>query len=321
MSNEHNIDKLLKESFDNFSPETPDVWQAVQQGVQAAQASAAASSGVGATAVVQGVSLTVKIVAGIAIAAASVTGYLVYTAQANKDDVKVADAVVKEQIVNQPEPLIENDQTIKEDHIAAVSPKNGAETTKQPVSVSHSAKQNPKGEEENRTIIPPVSVPETGLTVAETKNSEPNTTPDIKETATIEAPKTVTKTYPNDAGKGDISKPAADKVSKVKPYNPYAEDGEIYDKPTIPGAISPNDDGLNDKFKIIIENETYYSLRIINEKGDTVFESKNKEQLWDGKHYKTGKQCQAGNFIYVLNYQYKGSEKVHEASGLVKLIF
>lgn len=313
MSNENNIDKLLKESFDNFSPDAPDVWQAVQQGVQAAQASGAVSSG---AVVAQGVGLTVKIVAGIAIAAAAVTGYILYNSQPNKEVAKVADPVVNEQIITESEVPVANEQPIKEDVQAPVSPKTNIPAIKQPTSGSTSANQNPQSEKEQNTISPAVS--ETGSSVAETPNNEPNSTP--KETVITEVPKSATKVQTDATVKSDVSKPEA-KVSKEKPYNPYAEDGEYYEKPIVPNAFSPNDDGLNDKFKISIENETYYSLKILNEKGEMVFESKNKEQLWDGKHYKTGQPCPKGNYFYVLNYQYKESEKVREVSGLVGLFF
>lgn len=319
MSDQHNIDKLLKESFNNFYPDAPDVWQAVQQGVQAAQSSAAASSGAGATGVVQGVSLTVKIIAGIAIAAASVTAYLVYNTQVNKDTVKVADAVVKEQQVeSKAESVTENDQEIKEGIVAEV-PKTNNEQQQIKTGSLH-VQSTPQVEEADNTVTPSVSIPEKTVTTAELKDNEENSTPAVKEKVIAEEPKSITKTHTIDSSKNNVSTQAT-KGAKAKPYNPNAEDGEVYEKPTVPNAFTPNDDGSNDKFKIIIENETYYSLRIINEKGETVFESKNKEQLWDGKHYKTGQQCQAGNYIYVLNYQYKGSEKIHDASGLVKLIF
>jgi gliding motility-associated-like protein len=120
--------------------------------------------------------------------------------------------------------------------------------------------------------------------------------------------------------KSAIPKPTKEVVKEPSlPYNPYVEDGEVYEPPTIPGSFSPNNDGLNDVFEVLIENEILFSLRILNEKGELVFESRSKNQTWDGKNYKTGNPCGRGNYLYQLNYQYKGSDKVHQKSGIIGL--
>ena len=316
MSNEHNIDKLLKESFDNFSPEAPDVWQAVQQGVQAAQASAAASSGAGA-AVVQGVGLTVKIVAGIAIAAASVTGYLLYKTQDGLDAVKTPAPVVNEQVVVQPRVPVQNNQPVEAEIVTPEVKADKTHVIKHPVSEKPEGKQRQKTVAENLTAE--ASAQENKMLSSESvKRGESGETQPAEEATLIETLKSITNASSSEKVTGNVS-PEGGKTISEKPYNPYTEDGEVYDKPTIPNVITPNDDGLNDKFEVLIENETYYSLKIMNAKGEMVFESRSKTQLWDGKHYKTGQPCPIGNYVYILNYQYKGSEKVHAKKGLIGL--
>lgn len=309
MNNEHDIDKLLKESFDNFSPEAPNVWQAVQQGVQAAQVSAAASSGVvGAT--VQGVSLGVKMIAGIVIAAASITGYIVLNNETPKETPQPTHTVVNE--VKQPEVLPEKQPTPPSESLQSELVQPQKPTAKAEHKVTQAAP----------SVINdlPVSTPAQENTVVqtETKKEVQESAPGIvkENPVSAETPKATGIT-----GTKEQAKPAGTKSEKPSalPYNPYAQDGEEYEKPFIPGSFSPNNDGLNDKFKILIENETYYSLMILNDKGELVFESKSSELLWDGKHYKTGVLCPAGIYIYRLNYQYKGSEKSHEESGMLKL--
>jgi hypothetical protein len=120
MSNQHNIDKLLKESFENFTPDAPNVWEAVKQGVQAAQATGAAS-GATVAAVKGGVGLTIKIVAGVAIAATAVTSYVLFTA---KPEAKTQQTTT-EQIINvEPKPEEAPQAIIKSNPVAQVeSPK------------------------------------------------------------------------------------------------------------------------------------------------------------------------------------------------------
>lgn len=314
MNNEHDIDKMLKESFDNFSPEAPNVWQAVQQGVQAAQASASVSSGV-AGAAVQGVGLGVKIIAGIAIAAASITGYVLLNKESQKEIPQATHVEAQTEMAMQPEvsPEVKSTQTEE-----SLQPEVARKIT-------HQLKPEPKvaatePSVSNEAVVQESSQPqETPAVARETKNETPVNTSDIvKETpVSVEPSKPVVET----PGQKEQAKPAATKPAKTTglPYNPYAQDGEVYEKPTIPGSFSPNNDGLNDRFVILIDNEVYFSLRILNDKGETVFESKSSAQTWDGKHYKTGVQCAGGTYIYVLSYQYKGAEKPHEESGYLKM--
>jgi gliding motility-associated-like protein len=111
----------------------------------------------------------------------------------------------------------------------------------------------------------------------------------------------------------------ARKEEVKQPYNPYAEDGEIYEKPTIPGAFSPNGDGLNERFVIPIENESLYYLMILDKNGNVVFESDNKNITWDGRDRRTGMMCDKGRYFYSFRYQFQGSSKPHQETGMIGL--
>jgi hypothetical protein len=312
MSNKHHIDKILKESFDNFSPEAPDVWQVVQQGVQAAQVAGAATSG-SALVVAKSASLWVKVSAGIAIGAAVVSGYVLYQERLPSEKAGTLQAITSQEMVSSNEEnLIENQlpkmeaEMIQEKNIEQVSsvkkPKHH-HTNKQSVKVTKPFIYNdlpPTLQIGNPTVEPESSL-------------KPIVEKEIKQVS-------------NEGAKPakQAASHAAKKIEETKqktqpPYNPYAEDGEMNESPVIPGSISPNNDGLNDKFEISIENEIYYQLRIMNEKAELVFESRDKDQVWDGRNYRTGVMCSTGTYLYFFNYQFKGSDKMREKSGLLRL--
>lgn len=71
----------------------------------------------------------------------------------------------------------------------------------------------------------------------------------------------------------------------------------------IPDVFTPDGDGINDDFKITIENATDYDLKIYNRWGEVVFESKNPKDKWDGKV--KGKIYGNQLYPYVLNYRPK----------------
>jgi gliding motility-associated-like protein len=72
----------------------------------------------------------------------------------------------------------------------------------------------------------------------------------------------------------------------------------------IPGSFSPNDDGANDFFVILIEDYELYSLKIFNQKNEIIFESSDKSNCWDGKNHITGTNYPAG--VYYFEFICKG---------------
>lgn len=92
--------------------------------------------------------------------------------------------------------------------------------------------------------------------------------------------------------------------------------------PTIvfPNAFSPNGDGINDVFRPqSSEPLATYSLQIFNRWGERVFESVDINDAWDGTH--KGKMSGIGVYVYVLQYQFVGSEAEGLKKGNVTLIF
>jgi trimeric autotransporter adhesin len=85
----------------------------------------------------------------------------------------------------------------------------------------------------------------------------------------------------------------------------------------IPNAFSPNNDGLNDEFKVegfIIRS---MQLRVFNQWGEIVFETTDQNRGWDGKH--KGKLQPSGVYMYVCSMVLQDGSKVVR-KGAVNLV-
>jgi gliding motility-associated-like protein len=64
-----------------------------------------------------------------------------------------------------------------------------------------------------------------------------------------------------------------------------------------PNAFTPNDDGLNDGFKVITQGNTmYYMLSVYNRWGQVVFLTWDPKQYWNGEFNNT--PCPTGTYFY-----------------------
>jgi gliding motility-associated-like protein len=69
-------------------------------------------------------------------------------------------------------------------------------------------------------------------------------------------------------------------------------------KPNISNIFTPNNDGINDFFKVS-PCEELIQTSIYNRWGKLVFETKNPSQFWDGKN-KDGEECVMGTYYYLI---------------------
>jgi gliding motility-associated-like protein len=87
-----------------------------------------------------------------------------------------------------------------------------------------------------------------------------------------------------------------------------------------------NDDGKNDQYDIIIENEEYYHLRIYDRWGVLVFEGNEDDDNtgtgnWNGRVMNKGNLCPPGTYYYLFDYRLKTTpEKTETINGVVTLI-
>lgn len=69
----------------------------------------------------------------------------------------------------------------------------------------------------------------------------------------------------------------------------------------VPGAFSPNNDGVNDQLAVFLREATAYSITVFNRWGSPVFTSDALNQPWDGTY--SGTPCPTGDYTWVINYQ------------------
>jgi gliding motility-associated-like protein len=86
----------------------------------------------------------------------------------------------------------------------------------------------------------------------------------------------------------------------------------------LPTAFSPNQDGINDNFRILNTNIDLQNFQVYNRWGEKVFETDAIEDGWDGV-YKGVKQP-LGVYIWKCNYTLSKTHKTKSACGNVNLI-
>ncbi len=317
MNTKNNIDELLKQEFDNFTPDAPDVWSGIEQAVQTSSVTTTA------TAVKTGL-LSGKIiatVAGIAITAGALIAYNYFAPAATPQQV-VADKPVLSEPVAEQMPVISS------------TPTNAVETTEQvaenkkqtQVTVS---KEKKKGAEKKGSKVK--EAPKTQQKEVKDKvNKETNTQPTVEtqdKVVKVETPVIGNQAAQQAKNEVHASLPENSRTEQVKTEQNKTEykgpldatDGEFY-KPVIPGSFSPDGmDQVNENFVIEIENEASFRLMILDRNGKVVFESDSKEKTWNGRNMKNGEECPKGWYFYTLRYRLNGQEESEQVSGKICL--
>lgn len=88
-----------------------------------------------------------------------------------------------------------------------------------------------------------------------------------------------------------------------------------------PNAFSPNDDFVNDTFKVVVNGiwDSTFTMEVYDSWGEEIFTSKDKKDGWDGKHYKSGKRCQSGMYVYRAFFLDQSNKK-HLVVGRILLL-
>ncbi len=309
MSSINNIDELLKNSFDNFEATPPtDAWSAIQQGLPNASVSGAETTVSNASTIIKSTTLVTKIVLAIA-SITTITGvyfaYNYFDNQSNEKIVQTAQQPLVQAQSNSETTKIENASPVKQNIVAPSNTEMKRSSVK---------KEDIKSASENQTVL------QENIAT----NSENNKS-DIQQ-SNSENKKIVTTITEQ---KGIQNQPKTQPVQQSKSRKDYFASDEKqmsaitnenqYQKPNIHNAITPNNDGENDRMIIEIENESLYDLKIYDAENNLVFESNNKDKTWDGVDMRSGQISEVGQYQYVFKYQYKNSEKVHTTKGIILL--
>ena len=89
----------------------------------------------------------------------------------------------------------------------------------------------------------------------------------------------------------------------------------------VPNVFSPNDDGINDEFRVFAQDVIRFNLRVYNRWGGLLFESNDPEQHWDP--WNDGEPLSSGVYTWMIEvegYKEDGSIYTEVLAGSVTLI-
>ncbi len=93
---------------------------------------------------------------------------------------------------------------------------------------------------------------------------------------------------------------------------------EVLPGVSVPNVITPNGDGMNDRFVIHSVGIEEFELFVYNRWGNEVFKSFNPTQIWDGTNIWNGKPLSEGTYFFL--YRGHSDSKTYEYSGPVMLL-
>ena len=285
----------------DFAPEAPNIWAGIEQGVQA---NAATQSGVaGGKVVFSKLALTVIKVTAILAIPASVATYF-YTKNSKKENIERESKVAELKVpiaVNSPE--INLDET-------HVTDKPKETFTNNEKYVSNNLIKTQEAHINDNLIEHKVNV--------ENKQQEGLNNKNLEQTVT---PLVVTEIIANPTiPEIDLD----DKIDSIENIENNFEATETNKNESAfiktPNVLTPNNDGLNDRYVIEIEGEKLFNLKIYNFNNELVFESNDKNFTWDGVSQKTGQACNSGIYYGVLNFKFFNNDKLQTQMTKIKLI-
>jgi gliding motility-associated-like protein len=86
----------------------------------------------------------------------------------------------------------------------------------------------------------------------------------------------------------------------------------------IPNVITPNGDGENDEFKIIISGEEQYNIVIFDRQNRILFQTNDKNNNWDGTD-RQGNSMPSGTYYYKFEYKFP-NDTIQNRHGIIELI-
>ena len=87
----------------------------------------------------------------------------------------------------------------------------------------------------------------------------------------------------------------------------------------MPTAFTPNRDGRNDEYRPLVKCPVAsFNMQIFNRWGEVVFRSEDPSAAWDGAL--NGNLCDAGAFVYLVEYRSSSTGNVRSLKGNITLI-
>ena len=291
-----NIDELLKQSFDDFAPDAPDVWHGIEQGIS--QATVAASS-----VTVQAHSWLVKMmVTAFTATIVSTVAFLAiktdpYNQSASINNSATKDGAIQTQANETIAPPAETNLDAYHGAVQSTNPLPTQPGNKLPVEDKQGQKPQTSKSKESSTHPEDIAPNISQLQVSESS---------IKQE--IPSNKTVTKQEPK--MQNSIAHPKKEVVEENHDTQEKQQETNDIENISIPNVFTPNGDGLNDYFVIELPPCEEYFIKILNRKGQIVFETDKQTENWNGKMKNSGENCEPGVYVYVLKYNIIGRSVV-----------
>ncbi len=309
----NNLDKILKEQMSNFAPDAPNVWAGVEQGVQVNTTLNAAKMGKALFGSKIGFTL-VKILAIVAIPAGIIT-YNYFTDNTNTSPTEKT----KLEVPTDKEQVAINEQNTSE-NINEQEPNNN---NVKPLLESNTANKKILTKERNKSFPSNLIVKDIQTSVAKTTKEAETTNGDKKMGKEVDINKEVEE-KPIVVSKENTERQSNffdenDSIEETKQNKDEQNKGiDILIK--MPGSFSPNNDGINDKYVVLIEGEKFYNLKIYSREEELLFESSDKLNTWDGIDPKSGQICTEGIYLAVLVYKSGEDVNFRTKRKVIKLI-
>lgn len=284
MSDKDILKDLFSEKLGNYEATVnPKLWSAISSQIGTTTA----------TGSVVGISILSKWIIGASIAAAVVTGgILIYSPAIPKTEIKqisdkvnssiISSPVLKEEVKN-----IEKEgmkyEVVKEEKTLVIDSKN------QDVIIETS--QSLTGFTANYNVDPIKNIVVENIVISNQKESY--------KTIPIEEAKKITNVEVDPFSVSEV--PSENIVTK--------------EKILLPNTFTPNMDGVNDEFKISLNDVKDFSIVILDSKNKIVYKSEDPDFIWNGIGL-SGEMVEAGNYIYYITAKNSTGKEVLEYSTL-----
>lgn len=351
MEKNNNIEELFKEAFDRFEVDPGDqLWSNIQSKIASPSAGSSASGTANqfaASATKAGGSWLTTVIVGGAIGVISIAGYYYFENKAEslkkENEIKQLDEIVNDN--RSEKPAIENAQ-IEDNQNKNTSTQNSLikeengnnEQVDKAVSESKTKSKKPVIPAEPKTQEAQMkansnaspSKGETAEKVEANTNSElaSSNQKDLESKVESASTNSIPQNQNTDNSSGDLdagdiedadSKPntsdpnAGGNILAVEPEKDVAAEIKSY-KPA--NAFSPNGDGINDFFKVDLENIDALEMKIFNASGKIISEWNDIYGSWDGKTM-NGSPAPEGTYFYQMVIKKEG--KLYPKQGTITL--
>jgi len=111
----------------------------------------------------------------------------------------------------------------------------------------------------------------------------------------------------------DVIAPVSPIIETTPLQDLKLENNEVIEKIKLPNTFTPNMDGVNDEFKILLVDVTAFSIVILDVRNKIVYKSEDPDFKWNGVGL-NGEMVDAGNYIYYITAKNSQGKDVLEYS-------